>query len=283
VCGTAPAYVVSQCTVYFATMQTNGSPALLSRIGRLLRAKQFLVFYAIPLFALSFAAPLVTGWLRWHKPVDVLVSTGNAILDDTVATRSVWVIVVTVLAMLLTAWFRCGYVRSLVGRLHLRPVDARQFWRMFGLTVVVEGLAAVFAAVILRIVGGPGVDPSDSAANWVSLVVLASVAANAVLLYADYAIVISDIGVARAIARSWNTVRHNIAVSGLVVLVPLMIGSLVGPLIGSVTGALATVLPTLLIFVLIWGTLTFVADVVLIAVYIDTIEREPALPSPPEL
>ena len=59
-------------------MQMNARPALISRIGRLLRAKESLVFYAIGLGMLDFAAPLATGWLFRHRSLSTCWAPATA-------------------------------------------------------------------------------------------------------------------------------------------------------------------------------------------------------------
>jgi len=127
-------------SVYSPAMQTNARPALLQRIGRLLRAKEFLVFFAIGLGVLDFGAPLATGWLFRHRSLATLLHTNNSVAGDAVAGGGWGVIAVAVAYLLVSAFFTAGYLRSLLGRLHWGPRDARQFSRLFALLALVAAL-----------------------------------------------------------------------------------------------------------------------------------------------
>ena len=83
-------------SVYSPAMQMNAPPALLQRIGRLLRAKESLVFYAIGLGLLDFAAPLATGWLFRHRSLATLLRTDNSVAGDAVAGHAAAVVAVAV-------------------------------------------------------------------------------------------------------------------------------------------------------------------------------------------
>ena len=96
-------------------MQMYAPPALLQRIGRLLRAKESLVFYAIGLGLLDFAAPLATGWLFAHRSLATLMHTDNSVAGDAVAGHTLAVIAVALAYLLLSAFFTAGYLRSLLG------------------------------------------------------------------------------------------------------------------------------------------------------------------------
>jgi hypothetical protein len=254
-------------------MQTNGASALLPRIGRLLRAKQFLVFYAIALFALDFCTPLLSGWLRWRQPAAVLLETQNSPFGDAVATGGILTIVVALVAILLAAWFRCGYIRSLVGHLHFGPLDGRQFRRMLVLTLIIEGIGAGLSAAFLHLAGGPGGEPQGRDLDIAGGLLLVSVLVNLALLYVDYAIVISNVSVWRALGHSWRTLRSEPVLSLLVALAPVAIGGLLGAVLTGAEGRLVSLLPLIVILIILWGSLAFVLDVVLISVYIATLEH----------
>ena len=114
-------------------MQMNASPALLQRIGRLLRAKELRVFYAIGLGLLDVGAPLATGWLFRHRSLATLLHTNNTVAGDAIASRGATAIAVAVAYLLVSAFFTAGYLRSLLGRLHWGPRDPAQFARLFAL------------------------------------------------------------------------------------------------------------------------------------------------------
>jgi hypothetical protein len=258
-------------SVYSAAMQMNAAPALPQRIGRLLRAKEFLVFYAIGLGTLDLGVALLTGWLYHHRPLHELLGLDNSALGDAIAGRTVALIVIAVLYLLLAAFLRAGYLRSLLGRLHLAPRDGTQFRRLLALMVLIAlvgwGLAAALHAVAQR--GG-----------LVDLLLLVVVVATIPFLYADYAIIVSNVGAGRAIARSLKTCRLNLSISILMLVAPLAVNEIVVRLLPTGgTGSAGTLLPDLVIHLLVWGSVLFLADVVLICVYIDSIERGKIPPS----
>ncbi len=191
------------CSVYSPAMQMNARPALLQRIGRLLRAKEFLVFYAIGLGLLDVGAPLATGWLFRHRSLATLLHTNNTVAGDALTGRGVALVAVAVAYLLVSAFFTAGYLRSLLGRLHWGPRDARQFARLFALlalgAVVSWGAAALESAAGHRL-GSTGLQ---------LLVFAVATLVNVPLLYAGYAIVASNVGVTRAIVRSLRTFAAN--------------------------------------------------------------------------
>ncbi len=249
-------------SVYSATMQMNGAPpTLLRRIVDLLRAKQFLVFYAIALTALDLAAPLLTGWLRVHHPLEVLVAGNLSTFGDSVVSHGAAVIAVAVAYFAVSSWFEAGFIRSLLGRLHWGPRDARQFRRLFALNVLVDALGWGITAA-----GGDVSSTSGQLAFAVWIVV------SIALLYASIAIVVSDASVARAIMQSLRTVRANPAFSGGVGLLPFVV-LLDGLFWLRFSGDFASVLPSVIIWVTVMGSVTFLVYAVLILVYVDAIEK----------
>jgi len=253
-----------RASVYSATMQMNARPALPQRIVGLLRAKEFLVFYAIGLAALDLSTPLATGWLRDHRALPALAQATNSPVGDAVAGHGLAVVTLTVGYLLVSAWFTAGYLRSLLGKLHWGPRDGLQFRRVLSYVVLIAlvdwGLAAGVAAA------------GDNLSALQALLVL-QVVVNVPLLYAGYAIVASNVGLLRAISRSLRTFGANLVVSLLVLLalfeVVIVLGVIAPPTADSAPG----VLPALLIHVLVWGSFSFLADVVLLSLYIDTVER----------
>jgi hypothetical protein len=248
-------------------MQMNARAALISRIGRLLRAKESLVFFAIGLGMLDFAAPLATGWLFRHRSLSNLLGTGNSVIGDAAAGRRAAVAAAAVAYLLVSAFFTAGYLRSLLGKLHWGPRDARQYTRLLCLLVLVTaiswGIAAADHAAAGRLADTP-------------LLLLTFVVQTIVyvpLLYADYAIVTSNVGVGRALVRSTQTFVANGFVSLLVLFSLFEISLLLWQLLPGSSGDALALAPTVIVHVLVWGSVSFLSDVVLLSVYIDSIER----------
>jgi hypothetical protein len=254
--------IVMRPSVYLLAMELT-RPTLLQRCAATLRAKQFVVFYAIALYALGVATPLLTGWLREHRPAQDLLQTSSSPLSDLAATRS-WLIAVVVAGFyILNAWFRAGYIRSLVGRRHLRPVGMAQFGRLLALALLLDG---AFGALT-------GLTKAQHGAAATELLLLALLLLSLVGLYADYAIVVSNIGPLTGIYRSLQTVRARLGLSaGLVVLAVLFFQGIDSLLTVVTSGSLAAIAPVLVIRVFVLGSLTFVLDVVLVLIYIEAIE-----------
>jgi len=238
-------------------------PTLSQRCAATLRAKQFVVFYAVALYALGVAVTLLTGWLRDHRSAQDLLRTTSSPLSDLAATRSWLIAAVAAGYYAATAWFRAGYIRSLVGRLHWRPVGVVQFGRLLALILVLEG---AFAA-------STGLMNAQQGATAASLMLLVFLLLSLVGFYADYAIVISNIGPLLGIRRSLQTVRATLGLSvGLVMLATLLFNGIDALLTAFTSGSLAAIAPILVIRVFLLGSLSFVLDVVLVLIYIDAIE-----------
>jgi len=262
-------------SVYSAIMQMNDSPALLRRIGRLLHAKQFLVFYAIGLTALSLTVQLVAGRLRDPRGLDELLLHTRPPFHDLAAARSVAVAAVVVVYLALMAWFTAGYLRSLLGRLHWGPFDGRQFGRVLGLVVIYGLIDWGFSAAYVALgADDPDAALSDRAVTYLQLGYIAEVAVDLVLLYAFYAVIVSEASLLGSLRRSLTTVRDNWLISVLMAGVPLATGMILSPLVFWADSKDMAVQPTIVALVLIWGCVSFLADVVLITVYVDTIERK---------
>ena len=166
--------------------------------------------------------------------------------------------------LLLMAWLRCGYIRSLVGTLHLNPQNGFQFGSMLGLQVITYGLSW------LTNVGQRAT--ADSALNL--FVYAGSLVVFFALLYADFAIVVSGIDPLTAIRRSWKTGVANLPVSvgvllGANLVLLLLQNLLIDP---RLTGSLADMLLLLAVRELATGGVLFVTDVILLLVYINAIE-----------
>jgi len=245
-------------------MQMHARPALPQRIVRLLRAKEFLVFYSIGLAALDFGGPLLTGWLRHHRPLPALVDARSSVAGDAVAGHTVALLLAAVAYLLASTILTSGYLRSLLGKLHWGPRDGSQFGRMLVYTVA-------FTLLEWGTVAAAGAAGTDTATlEWLLVV---QVAVSLPLLYAGYAIIASNVGPLRAVVRSLRTFAANIALTLLVLLGLLEVGFVLGVLAPLTADRTAPLLPALVVHVLVWGSVSFLADVVLLSVYIDTIER----------
>jgi len=250
-------------------MEMNGQ-SLTGRIAHTLHAKQFLVFYAIGLFAVDFLAPLIAARLSDPRPFsEVLAETGSglSVLLQGPSTAAVAVLATSLLAL---SWLRCGYIRSIVGRFHWSPAGGRQFLSMLGILLVTDvlqlGLVSLQRAIIEQAWAG-------------ALIALLQIGVSLFLLYADYAIVISDIDPITALYRSWQTVRVNLTASLLIIVAVTLVTMLITQLIDTqLDGALAEMAGLLVVRIVAIGAVAFVADVALIIVYIDTRERHAIRP-----
>lgn len=239
-------------------------PTLAQRAVAVLRARQYLVFYAIPIHALATFAALALSWLHEGGTVEEVLARARAPVYDAVAGPGVASVTLGVAYLLLFTWFRAGLIRSIVGRLHFRPQDAAQFWRLLALHLAIELVSALgVAAVAIRD------DAGVAAAAGIAVF-----AFTFVVMYADYAIVITGLDAPRAVARSWACVRANLPVSALVVLVVTLVSTAAAAaLAASVDGSLLQAAPLLVIAIVVMGLVTFVADVVLIVTYVHAIEN----------
>jgi hypothetical protein len=242
------------------------------RVTAVLHAKQYLVFFAIGLYVLDFAVPIASAWLYRHEPLAELLRNTWGPLADAVAARSVLIAALFVVYLLVGAGLRAGYIRSLVGPFHLRPADRRQFLRLLVLELALEVVGALAAGAI--VLAGDDLLLANA-------VVLALLAFYFLVLYADYIIVIADVGPLRAVALSWRTVRATPVPSAVVLLaVTLLSNAAVGLLDEKVTGSLARALPMMLVQCVIMGGVVFVADVVLVVLYLNAAESGRLKPRP---
>lgn len=165
----------------------------------------------------------------------------------------------------LSAFFRAGYLRSLVGKLHVGPVDGAQFLSMAGLTLLM---------LLIDWAAGAGYAWSGTGAARSTLVEVALLTANLVVLYADYVIVVSGLRLGRAIVQSLRTVRANPAISvGVLLALVLVSWYFIAAIRPEIRGPASSFAPLLVVWALVLGSLSFVVDIVLIMVYIDSIER----------
>jgi hypothetical protein len=238
-------------------------PTLLRRALAVLQAKQYLVFYAIPVYALVALVPLLLSWLHDGGSVDEILGRAQAPLYDVVAAPGVAAIVVVGAYLAVFTWFRAGYIRSIVGRFHARPQDGGQFASLLGLQLIIEAVSGVGAWVI--------VTTDDATITTVTGVIVFVI--SIAIMYADYAIVITGLDPLRAIARSWACVGANLVLSTVLALAVNLIAIGAAALLGeAVVDGLPQALPLLVIYVVAMGVVTFVADVVLVVAYVQTVE-----------
>jgi hypothetical protein len=239
-------------------------PTLLRRALAVLQAKQNLVFYAIPVYALVALVPLVLSWLHDDGSVDEIVGRAQAPFFDATAAPGLVAIGIVVAYLAIFTWFRAGYIRSIVGRFHLRPQDGAQFASLLGLQLLIEVVSGLGAWVVAT--------TEDTAAVTVTGVVvfIFSIA----IMYADYAIVITGLDPLRAIARSWACVGANLLLSTMLALVVNLIAIAAATLLAQmVDGGLPQALPLLVVYVVVMGVVTFVADVILVVAYVYAVEN----------
>jgi len=235
-------------------------PTLPQRVTAVLHARQYIVFYAIGLYALDFGVSIVSAWLYRHEPIAELLRARGP-LADAVAARSATIAALFVGYLLVGTWLRAGYIRSLVGPVRLRPADRRQFLRLLVLLLALDVAGALTAGAIVL----AGAD-----ALLVNAALLGLLAFNMVVLYADYIIVIAGVGPLRAVALSWRAVRAAPIPSALILLAVTLIDIQAASLLNeNVTGSLARALPMMLVQCVIMGSVLFVADVVLVTLYLD--------------
>jgi hypothetical protein len=238
---------------------------LAARISTTLRAKQFLVFYAILLFGIDFAVPLLALWTYSpHAFADLLADarTPFSIFIDAPDPLS---IAVVLSGVLLISWLRCGYIRSIVGRMHYGPTNALQFISMLGILLITD---------LVQL----GLDELSQAVGSVALsgmlVGLVQLAAYLLLLYADYAVVISDVDPITALRRSFHVVRANVTMSLVILLSVTVLSIVIAMFIDpAINGTLARSLGLVVVRTVAMGAVAFIADVALIMIYIDTAER----------
>lgn len=250
----------------------SAGPSLPQRVTAVVNAKQYLVFFAVALYSLQTVVPLGSAWLYRHGPVADLLGHDWGPLADALAARSAVIGLLFVFYLVFLTWLRAGYIRSLVGRFHLRPRDGRQFASLLAFEFLLEVVGALAAGGVML------AGDSGAALNGL-LVCLLFV--NLALLYADYVIVISDTGPLRAIALSWRTVRANLPLSVLVVFVVATVQVLAAGLLNErVTGSLAAAAPMILLRCVLMGVVVFVTDVVLVVVYATSLESGRVKPGP---
>jgi hypothetical protein len=248
-------------------------PTLPQRVTAVLHAKQYLVFFAIALYAVAVAMPLASAWLYRREPFADLLHNTQGALADAVAARSAVIAALFVVYLLVVTWLRAGYIRSLVGPFHLRPASRRQFLRLLVFELIFEIVGALGAGAVVL---------AGNDLLLVNAVLLGLIAFNFVVLYADYIVVIADVGPLRAMALSWRTARARLLPSAMVLLAVTMLGNFATLLLDdSVTSSLERALPMLLVQCVMMGGAVFVADVALVTIYLDAAETGKLKPRSP--
>lgn len=238
---------------------------LVRQVIAVLRARQYLVFYAIGLYALSFAMTVVSAWLFQRRPIGELLDSARSPLLDAVSGPSVGILALFLVYLAVTTWLRAGYIRSLAGDFHLRPRDTGQFLRLLGLSAILAVLYALGGAALAWGDQSSGVRMLVGA-----LTVTALMGANLALLYADYIVVLEDAGPLSAMARSVRVLKSAFAPSVLVLLVVTLLGAPGSAMLadGAAT-SLARAMPILVLWTIVPGAVMFVADVTLLVLYLD--------------
>lgn len=240
-------------------------PTLFQRVAAILRARQYFAFMAILIYALDLVVPLVAAWMYGRDSLVDVINNARGALVDAVAAPSLAIAGLFVVYVVVMTWLRSGYLRSLVGDVHFAPRDARQYLRLLGLEVILECISAVTTGVVVL---------TGSQAAVVIAVVFVRLVVYFALLYSDYIIIIADVGPLRAMAMSWRTVRAAFLPSAAILLVATLLGdATAGLFTESVTVSLASAMPMMVVQCAVMGTVSFFADVILIAIYLDVVER----------
>lgn len=229
-----------------------------------LQAKQYLLFYAIPLYALTAVVPLLLSWMRADGSAeDVLGRPASAVYDAAAAPGLLAVGIVLVYLAVYT-WFRAGYIRSIVGRFHLRPQSGAQFLSLLGVYATVEVVFGLGAWALVA---------TTDAGAVVGVIGVVLLVAGVVFMYADYASVVTGLDPIRAIVRSWMCVRANLVLSVAIALTVYLVALLAGTLLSLTTdGGWLQAVPLLVVYVLVMGVVTFAADVVMVVTYVHAVE-----------
>ncbi len=239
-------------------------PTLVQRVTAVLRAREYVVFFSIGLFALDVGVPVFSAWLHRGGPFSELMYNTWGPLADSVAARSVVIGSVWVVYVVALTWLRAGYIRSLVGPVHFRPAGGRQFANLLGFQVFLEVVSAL---------GVWGLVAAGEDALAANLVVFGQLVIYFVVLYADYIIVLGGVGPLRGVLLSWRMVRLNLLLSAGLLLFVTLVGQLSAGLLGeNVISGLTRALPMLLVQCVLMGAVVFVADVVLVVLYRDAVE-----------
>jgi len=239
-------------------------PTLPQRVTAVLRARQYVVFFAIGLFALDLAAPILSGWMRLGGPFSQIMYDSWGPLADSIAARSALIGGVWLVSVLVVTWLRAGYIRSLAGPVHFRPAGGRQFASLLVFQVFLEIVGAL---------GAWGIVLAGDRALPANLVAFGQLAVYFAVMYADYLIVLASVGPLRGVRLSLRMVRLHFLLSAALLLVVTLIGQLsAGLFTTDVLSSLGRALPMLLVQCVLMGAVVFVADVVLVVLIQDAFE-----------
>lgn len=239
------------------------------RVIALLQARQFVVFFSIVLTAFSLVTDLFTTWWASRQPLaKVYFGMRDPELNALLAPGTV-TIAIALFMLPAMAFLRAAYLRSLAGDFALWPQSLRQFGRLLVLQAI---LTIVFAG------GGALVEPAMNVAHIGGalgfLVTMAISVAVVLLAYSDYAIVLGDAGPFAAIAASARIAVREIFATILVVIAVQAIAW--APFITTATleRGLLNSLPLLIVRTVILGSVTFIADILLLTIFLDVVESE---------
>ena len=249
-------------------------PTLLRLVLTVLHKRQFVVFFAIGLYALDVLVPLLSAWLYHGGSLATSRKESLAALADAVASHSGAVAGVFLAYLLLKTWLRAGYVRSLTGPFRIGAASWGQFARLLGLEVILEVVAATAVGAVVLTGGNPAGG---------GVAVLAVMAIYLALLYADYIVVIAGVGPVRAVALSVRTVRLSLLPSLFILLTVTVIGDATSRIAADAAAGVAQAAPLFLVQCMVMGSVVFVADVVLVVIYLSLAESGRLAPSPDEV
>jgi hypothetical protein len=239
-------------------------PTLPQRVTAVLRAREYVVFFSIALFALTVGVPIVSAWLYRGGPFPDLLYNSWGPLADAVAARSLFIGALWVAYVLVMVWLRAGYIRSLAGPVRFRPAGRRQFLSLLAFELILEAIGAL---------GVWGVVASGDSVTAANLVAFGQLAVYFLVMYADYIIVLGDAGPLRGMGLSVRMLRLRFLPSAGLLLIVTLAGQLSAGLLGpSVITGLWRALPMLLVQSVLMGALVFVADVILVVLYQDAVE-----------
>lgn len=241
---------------------------LFAQIASTIRAKQFLVFFAIALVGMDFATSILTSYLHDPRPLSDVLLDPNGNMYGLIRWPSFATALIVGAAFVLLAWLSCGYIRSLIGPRRFGPANVAQFVSMLLLLIAVD----LCNAGIEHISRSPSMGSLFPSILQLLVVLL--------FLYADYAIVISGVDPARAIWCSLEAIGGNAVLSLSLVMIIALLQMVVQTLVDlTVNGGFAGSVGMVVLWVAVFGVVRFLSDVVLVCVYLDSIERR-VLPAP---
>jgi hypothetical protein len=233
-----------------------------------LRARQHVVFFAMALVALNLAVPLLSAWLVEQRPIGELLQTPRSPLADAISEGSLVSAGLFVAWVLLAAFLRAGYIRSIVGSFRLGASGVTQFASLLVLMLIIRVIGA-------GVVGfGGWAEGRTGVAQTLSLAVMLAIAAiDLALLYADYIVVLAGVGPFAAMRRSLRVLLAAVMPSLLILLGFTLLSDIAIHLLGTEAASLLHASPTIVLRIVAVGAIMFVTDVALIVVYQHVLER----------